>query len=721
MRRVQFIIEQTPQNLLPHLPAIQALADTEKDALGFLPAKAFEEAIARRRLLAAVVSDGEASQLAGFLLYSGVFPNAKVQQVAAAPAFRKKGAASALMKALIAELERVGFLSIRADVASDLPLALAFYAKHGFERVRERAGGVARGRKIVIHSRELETDNLFTLASAQNRQPIDMGSRRINPSETPVFAFDLNVYFDLVRQRDQSANARRLFGEALGHTIRLAVADEFVAELRKTSNSAAADPVLQMALQLPRLPKPDVAELDTLSSHIHDIVFVKAGHKDAGSANARSDAKHVAHAALSKASAFVTRDGPILNARQELFASFGIDIATVEEVLDLLPFVPSNSNAIQIRGDGFQPKPIDAAALAAYCKEVGVADEVISEFTAGDASNVIHRRHSVQCDGRVVAVGAMVLPLNVDPVARLLVHVRQEQQDAELFADYLLETLVRTACEGAAITVELTHLNGQSIVNRLAAAGGFHRAGNGRSFLKIAVGRPLTADNWSAVSQQVRRRTGLLLPEDFKAVSGAGDITVQSPKGTSAKVDAASLESLLGPTIIVWPGREGVIVPIARKYADELLGTSNQDNFEFIVNRDAAFLSKRGYVNSPRTAKQMRAGSPIIFYESKREGNGRGAAVAVARIVNSIVVSKSALEPKSDKRLVIDDAEAFSATEDVLLTTFDSLLPFPAPVALSKLKEFNATGKANLVSAVSLSSEQLTSILTRGWSSGKAR
>lgn len=719
MRRVQFVIEQDPQSLLPHLQAIQALADTEKDALGFLPAKAFEEAIARRRLLAAVVSDGEAPQLAGFLLYSGVFPNAKVQQIAAAPPFRKKGAASALMKALIAELERVGFLSIRADVASDLPLALAFYAKLGFERVRERAGGVARGRQIVIHSRELETDNLFTLASAQNRHPIDISSRRLNPSDTPVFAFDLNVYFDLVRQRDQSANARRLFGEALGHTIRLAVADEFVAELRKTSNGASADPVLQMALQLPRLPKPDVAALDTFASRIHDIVFVKTGHKDAGSANAKSDAKHVAHAALSKASAFVTRDGPILNARQELFASFGIDIATVEEVLDLLPFEPSN--AIPIRGDGFQPKPIAAAALAAYCKEVGVAGELTSEFTAGEASNIICRSVAVQCDGRTVAVGAMVLPRNVDPVARLLVHVRQEQQDAELFADYLLETLVRTACEGAAITVELAHLNGQSIVNRLAAAGGFHRAGNARSLLKIAVGRPLTADNWSAVSQQVRRRTGLVLPESFAAVSGACDIVVQSPQRTSAKVDAASLESLLGPTIIVWPGREGVIVPIARKYADELLGTSNQDNFEFIVNRDAAFLSKRGYVNSPRTAKQMRAGSPIIFYESKRDGNGRGAAVAVARIVNSIVVSKSALEPKSDKRLVIDDADAFSATDDVLLTTFESLLPFPAPVGLSKLKEFNATGKANLVSAVSLSSEQLTSILTCGWSSGKAR
>jgi GNAT superfamily N-acetyltransferase len=721
VKKVQFIIEQSAQALKPLLPAIQALADSEKEPLGFLPAKAFEDAIARRRLMAAVVQDGEVRKLAGYLLYSGVFPNAKVQQIAAAPAFRKKGAASALMKALIAELERVGFLGIRADVASDLPIALAFYAKHGFEKVRERAGGTARGRMIVIHSRPLETDNLFSLASAQSSQSIDMGARRRNPGETPVFAFDLNVYFDLVRQRAQSENARRLFGEALGHTLRLAVADEFITELRKTSNNVSADPVLQMALQMPRLPKPDVSELNMLAASIHEIVFVKTGHKDAGSENAKADAKHVAHAALSKATAFVTRDGPILNARQELLASFGIDIATVEEVLDLLPLERPGTAAMPLRGDGFEPTSIEANELSTYCIEAGILHAASEEFADAPSNNALVQRNAIQCDGRVVAVGALIIPKSVDPIARLLIHVRQEHQDAELFADYLIETLVRAACGSAAITIELLHFNGQSIVNRLAAACGFHRNENASSFLKVAIGMPLTSNTWPTVVQQVRRRTGLVLPDDFAAVSGAGDISIQLPGGASNKIDATSLENQIGPTIIVWPGRNGVIVPIARRYADDLLGTSDQSNLGFITNRDAAFLSKRGYVNSPRTTKLMRPGSPIIFYESKRDGKGRGAAVAIARIASSVVVAKAQLDAKSDKRLVIDDADQFSATDDVLFTTFDNLMPFQTVVGLKKLKEFNATGSANLVSAVLLSSEQITSILTCGWSSGKAR
>lgn len=707
---------------MPHRAAIQALADAERNALSFFPAKAFEEAITRRRLIAAIVRDGDVEKLAGFLLYSGVFPNAKVQQIAAAPIFRKKGAASALMKALIAELERAGFLNIRADVASDLPLALAFYAKHGFERVRDRAGGAARGRTIVIHSRPLETDNLFSLGSAQSSQSIDMGARRCNPGETPVFAFDLNVYFDLVRERAQSENARRLFGEALGHTLRLAVADEFITELRKTSKNVSADPVLQMALQMPRLPKPDVSELNMLAARIHDIVFVETGHKDAGSENAKADAKHVAHAALSKATAFVTRDGPILNARQKLLASFGIDIATVEEVLDLLPPLERPATAAAtLRGDGFEPTLIKENELSAYCKEAGIPHAASSEFADAASNGAFVQRNAIQCDGRMVAVGALKIPKGVDPIARLLIHVRQEHQDAELFADYLIESLVRAACEGAVITIELLHFNGQSIVNRLAAARGFHRNGNATSFLKVAIGRPLTSNTWSTVAQQVRRRTGLILPEEFAAVLGAGDINIQLPGGTSNKIDAISLEDQLGPTIIIWPGRNGVIVPIARRYADDLLGTSDQTSLGFITNKDASFLSKRGYVNSPRATKLMRPGSPIIFYESKRDGKGRGAAVAIARITSSVVIAKSQLDAKSDKRLVVDDADQFSATDDVLLTTFDNLMPFQTVVGLKKLKEFSATGSANLVSAVSLSSEQITSILTCGWSGGKAR
>jgi ribosomal protein S18 acetylase RimI-like enzyme len=130
VKRIQFVIERDVKAQTALIPEIQQLADSEKEALGFLPSTAFGEAIGRGRLVAAIAQGGAARTFAGFLLYSGVYPNAKIQQVAATPTFRRQGAASALMRALISELERLGYLSIRADVASDLPDALAVEPQH---------------------------------------------------------------------------------------------------------------------------------------------------------------------------------------------------------------------------------------------------------------------------------------------------------------------------------------------------------------------------------------------------------------------------------------------------------------------------------------------------------------------------------------------------------------------------------------------------------------
>ncbi|MDX8502866.1 hypothetical protein RFM99_31360 [Mesorhizobium sp. VK4C] len=717
MKQPSVSIERDVGVLTSFLQEVQALADSEKDALGFLPARAFEDAIGRGRLLVAVTNDGDSRTFAGYLLHSGVFPNAKIQQIASIRKARKIGVASTLLRSLVSDLERLGFMSIRADIASDLSGALAFYAKNGFEAVLERAGGKTRGRKIIVHSRQLDTDNLFSLATpVQAAALTDLAVRHRNPGEAPVFAFDLNVYFDLVRERNQSEHARRLFGEALGHTIRLAVADEFVAELRRTSRMPAADPVLQMALQLPRLPKPDGAALHELANQIYDTVFVQRNAKGVGTEQAKSDARHLAHAVISRAAAFITRDGPILNARNELLSTIGIDIATVEEVLDLLP-EPLGTSGVALHGQGFEIGSIDSAKLCSYLLEAAVPASTVSELTKTSSEELVYRE-AIECGGRIVAAGMIQVPKGVEPIAKMVVHVRHEH-DAELYADYLLSALVRASSQGAPVTIELAHLPGQSIVHKLAVARGFHRHGNSSAFFKIAVGRPCSASTWPTVVQQVRRRTGLILPDALPAASAGKEIDIQTPNGTKSRISVAVLEDLLGPTLLVWPGRCGVIVPITRAYADELLGTAVQPNLAFVANRDAAFLSLRGYVNSPRSAKKMRAGAPIIFYESKGKGNGRGAAVAVARIVNSIVVSKSQLDPKSDRRLVIDKSDGFSATDDLLLTTFDNLMAFPSPVTFGTLKRFDAVGPANLISAVSLSSEQIDSILANGWSIGK--
>ena len=182
----------------------------------------------------------------------------------------------------------------------------------------------------------------------------------------------------------------------------------------------------------------------------------------------------------------------------------------------------------------------------------------------------------------------------------------------------------------------------------------------------------------------------------------------------SASLSPERFEDLFGPTLYLWPGREGVIVPIQRAYADELLGTSLQTRLAFIEDRDASFLARRAYVNSPRARKAMRPGLPILFYESSKKG-GRSAIVAIGRIVDSVIVPKEATLREAARRVVVDDLAEFSTTDDVLVTTFDNLMPFPTLIPFMALKGIGAEGSSNLMSATPLSSANLGEIVQAAW------
>jgi hypothetical protein len=174
----------------------------------------------------------------------------------------------------------------------------------------------------------------------------------------------------------------------------------------------------------------------------------------------------------------------------------------------------------------------------------------------------------------------------------------------------------------------------------------------------------------------------------------------------------AALEDAIGPTLLIWPGRTGVIVPIARNYADDLLGTSNQ--LVLFGKPEAAFVTRRTYFNSPRAAGQMRPGAPLLFYESKRSG-GRGAIIAVARIIDATILPKQQVPDDLLRRAVVEDLEPLSASSDVLATSFDNLLRFPKFVPLDTLRSLGATGAANLRTTTPLSHAALAAILELGW------
>lgn len=187
-----------------------------------------------------------------------------MQQIVVAKEHRRAGIATALINEVISQLEVRGYLSISAAVASDLPVAQAFYERCRFIARRSRPGGQARNRTIVLRARDLANESLLSILEVPtgSQTVVDLGLRLRGASQAPLYAIDLNVLFDVIKSknRPRSAVAQRLISAALGHQIRLAVAPEFIVELERTTKGQEVDPVLALARQLPRLPAFDGPE-----------------------------------------------------------------------------------------------------------------------------------------------------------------------------------------------------------------------------------------------------------------------------------------------------------------------------------------------------------------------------------------------------------------------------------------------------------------------------
>ena len=413
--------------------------------------------------------------------------------------------------------------------------------------------------------------------------------------------------------RPRAPVAERIMGAALAHQIRLAIAQEFIVELERTT-LGDLDPVLKLAKQLPRLPTTDRAETDRIAALVHSIVFAGCSEAEANNPRALSDAKHLAQAALARVSGYVTSDGRLLDARERLLQQIGIDVASLDEFAALLPAKSSAYGSAHLKGTECGMRPASLDEVRQYLLGHQTGHSIASEFAPPSVSNLWKARAVVEAN-EVVGVGVCVAPASIDAPARVLVHVRADHVSCETFADHLIDTQCRDACSSGPVTIELPHMPGQGVVRRVALVRGFLPTARGDTLIKVALGRPVTESSWTGIAKQTRRRTGLRLPE-APPTAGAvkSGLEIQSPDGRAMIVRLPALEEALGPTLLIWPTRGGVIVPITRAYADDLLGTSDQ--LSLFGSPEAAFVTRRTYFNSPRTATLMRPGSPILFYKN---------------------------------------------------------------------------------------------------------
>ena len=125
----------------------------------------------------------------------------------------------------------------------------------GFQAVRTLRGGKTRDRLLYHRVCDLETPSLFDLMAAKEHEHLpSLGITGNFSSKPPIYAIDLNVFFDVSKQRVRSDDAGMVISAALSNDIRLVIAEEFIKELQRSSQKLPEDIHLKFALKIRTLP-----------------------------------------------------------------------------------------------------------------------------------------------------------------------------------------------------------------------------------------------------------------------------------------------------------------------------------------------------------------------------------------------------------------------------------------------------------------------------------
>ena len=699
-----FFIRRDFADISPYLDFIREQADRERDALGFLPQPAYEEAARQRKLILLLVQDGDETSYAGHLLFGGIFPILRVRQIAIAPRYRRHQHASTLLRTLIAQGENEGYLNIVANVATDLTGANSFYEKHGFVSSRLKAGGKTRNRKINVRILQLDTPSLISyMVDSKVATALEMLPRKRSP-EIPIYAIDLNVFFDAVKVRARSQDAIAVFEAALKHQIRVAASHELFAELKRKSNNPTNDPILSLAKTIPTLPVQEKAKIESLKPHIAPLVFPERSAAGKLKSTDESDIAHLAHAVAAGVSGYITSDEKVLAARDRLMKNFSLDVIGLSEFVHLLDLPSEIAPAPSKSTKGFRIQTPTIEEVSTFLKREGVSTE-------GYISIAKCRRSAVFDNQGLVAVSLLDPAPALERPTHSVVCVHQEHPFSSTIADFLISEQVQLCSISGARSLLLMDISSQPITRRIALGQGFQQAREQSGLFKVSLGTPITNTTWTDARLVIERLSGMTLQEKCPRYDKP-EVTV-SINGTPRTVGLFELETLLSPTLLALPQRKAVVVPITPNFAADLLGTDAQ--YTLLEIPEAQLLFRRTYFNTVRAARAMIRGSIIAFYESSRGGKGRGAIVALGRIVDVTSIPANNVPELLQRGGVVDDIEALTKSDRILATTFDNLLVLNKPVSFKKLRELGCVSGANYVSATPITAKQLVSIVQAGF------
>lgn len=712
-----FHIELDPREVCHWVPAVRAGADSDKDALGFLPAQAYEQAATQGTLFVAVDRRGAQGRYAGHILFGATYPHAKIFQVIVPEADRGSGVGRQLIQAVLGYLEDKQYLSVSAKVASELS-ANAFWSSLKFETVATKSGGASRGRTINIRARQFNTPALFGYRRPVSGIPLNDPL----PSLATVFAFDLNVFFDVVKRRPRSEYGAAVMTAAFNNIVRLVVTEEFTNELRRTG-TAGQDPILEFALQLPTLPAPPNGVSEAMLEQLACIVFPARAKTAKLTVQDRSDLIHLAIASHHKITAFVTAEDALVQASERIEAAFGITIVHVKYLAETLRSATSTSSPLDI---GFSDRDLRLSEITD--RHSGAIRNLVDSLKLPRDLHSFALAEGVQASTRgslAITFGDQIIcaafwrPQSIlQGVLEAFLLVEEDQASALVAVNALLNQLSRIARERGPARLRVLIPNSATGTQDVAIRYGFMRCGENQPeisrYQRLTIGKVVDKTSWPSLRALLEVEADMRFAEDFAAiVDDELRIQFRNQAGTEFLIDLFDLETILAPTLFVLPRRDAVLAPIRAIYADDLLDTGEQRSL--LPKPQASILHERTYFSYFRNERLLSRGTPIVFYESGK-ANGRSAAIAVARITNSVVIPKSQIAATllDGGVLAEEDIRNLSSGDLIAATTVDNVLKLRKPVSLKDLRELGCVDRSNLITSKPITLDQLEQILNKG-------
>ena len=697
------------QDVKPYIVSAQKCADSHRNELGFLTPTAYEEQALQNRLWVCI--DKKQNKYLGHLLFGGKYPYLKIFQLVVLPEYRKE----MIPYSLLIELEDFGvensFLNITARVAEDLE-ANKLWDFFGFKLIRQVEGGRARSRTINLRSKELETRSLLSLIDLHTKQD----STLIKFTHQPVFTnnlyvIDVNVLLDVTRNRHHKKQASAIIRAGLNNDIRIAVTEEFVAELKRSNAGRVSDPLLELALELPRIPVDNKSVLEKIIEELREIVFPCRSTIRKCATQDTSDLVHIATCVFAKVDGFITREKAILRAKDELLSKYNLEVlspADIEEVnythktsIHVDSITSSNSDLhINIINDTDIPK------LYKYLSPLKLNQTEINNICNKGTTGSLRRRIYLTHDGLIIGVASWDVPSSIIKEISAYLLISEDNPVAVRAIDHIIESIISDNNANIRM-ITLSFSQEQTKTRSTALARGFRFGSNNSdsilaAMVKISFSGLITSVNWSSFVNKFKSLTKIALPTQLPDFTNIDDKCLKlydEVNDNEIWISYFDLETLISPAILLPKNRRSILLPIKPVYAIELgICTSSQRS---LFSKKEAFLHvEKAYFRKNKNIKVYERGMLLFFYISST-GEHSQTVVGCARTTYSDSNSVDAVTEKFHRQGVLNPKALISLADKqnrIHVITFDNFYKFQKPVPLSILKANNCISKTNLVS-----------------------